>query len=132
MHREMMTGKTLEIPLDGQCADWVMPNASGGYWRFNLSDENWAALTANFDALGPREQLSFVDSIAAAFRAGDHARAAGGNVAFSLGEPDDLGNATARKQRIDGAMPQIGERISFHAKPTMTKLRMVGTKIAVR
>ena len=33
---------------------------------------------------------------------------------------------------MPGAMPQIGERISFQAKPTMTKLRMVGTKIAVR
>ena len=71
VHREMMTGKSLEIPLDGQCADWVMPNASGGYWRFNLSDENWTALTANFDSLDPRAQLSFIDSIAAAFRAGD-------------------------------------------------------------
>ena len=71
VHREMLTGKTTEIPLDGQCADWVMPNAAGGYWRFNLSDENWTALTENFEALTPSEQLSFVDSIAAAFRAGD-------------------------------------------------------------
>ena len=71
VHREMMTGKTLEIPMDGQCADWVMPNASGGYWRFNLSDGNWTSLTENFDALGPAEQLSLLDSIAAAFRAGD-------------------------------------------------------------
>ena len=71
VHRQMMTSKTLEIPLDGQCADWVMPNASGGYWRFNLSDDNWAKLTRNFGTLDPREQLSFVDSISAAFRAGD-------------------------------------------------------------
>ncbi|WP_300380502.1 M1 family metallopeptidase [Henriciella sp.] len=71
VHREMLTGKTTEIELDGQCADWVMPNAAGGYWRFSLSDENWGALTENFDALEAREQLSLVDSIAAAFRAGD-------------------------------------------------------------
>ena len=31
-----------------------------------------------------------------------------------------------------GAMPQIGDRISFQTKPTMTKLRIVGMKIAVR
>ncbi|MEQ8557563.1 MAG: M1 family metallopeptidase [Henriciella sp.] len=71
VERTMLTGKTTEIPLDGQCADWVMPNASGGYWRFNLSDENWTALTENFEALDATEQLSFIDSIAAAFRAGD-------------------------------------------------------------
>ena len=33
---------------------------------------------------------------------------------------------------IPGAMPQIGDRISFQAKPTMTKLRIVGTKMAER
>ena len=70
-HREMLTGKTTEIPLDGQCADWVMPNASGGYWRFALSDENWTSLSENFEALTPSQQLSLIDSIAAAFRAGD-------------------------------------------------------------
>ncbi|WP_084395787.1 M1 family metallopeptidase [Henriciella aquimarina] len=69
--RQMLTGKTTEIPLDGQCADWVMPNATGGYWRFSLSDENWAALTDNFEALSSGQQLAFIDSIAAAFRAGD-------------------------------------------------------------
>ena len=33
---------------------------------------------------------------------------------------------------IPGAMPQIGDRISFQAKPTITKDRMVGMKIAER
>ena len=45
-----------------------------------------------------------------------------------------------REQRIfrptessrSGATPQIGDRISFQTKPTMTKDRMVGMKIAVR
>lgn len=71
VHREMLTSKTTEIPMDGACADWVMPNSAGGYWRFSLSDENWAALTENFDALDVKEQLSFIDSISAAYRAGD-------------------------------------------------------------
>lgn len=69
--REMLTGKTREIPLDGACADWVMPNATGGYWRFALSDEDWASLTDNFEALTVSQQLSFIDSITAAFSAGD-------------------------------------------------------------
>ncbi len=33
---------------------------------------------------------------------------------------------------IPGAMPQMGDRISFHTKPTITKERIVGIKIAVR
>jgi hypothetical protein len=33
---------------------------------------------------------------------------------------------------IPGAIPQIGDRINFQAKPTTTKLRIVGIKIAVR
>ena len=31
-----------------------------------------------------------------------------------------------------GAIPHKGDRISFQMKPTTTKLRMVGMKIAVR
>ncbi len=71
VHREMLTARTTEIPMDGACADWVMPNAAGGYWRFSLSEDNWAALTDNFGSLDVKEQLAFVDSISAAFRAGD-------------------------------------------------------------
>ncbi|MEM5516157.1 M1 family metallopeptidase [Henriciella sp. AS95] len=74
--REMLTDKTTEIPLDGACADWVMPNASGGYWRFSLSNEDWASLTEQFDALTPPQKLAFIDSINAAFRAGDAPAAA--------------------------------------------------------
>ena len=69
--RQMLTGKTTDFPLEAGCADWVMPNATGGYWRFSLSEENWQALTENFEALTPAEQLSLIDSAAAAFRAGD-------------------------------------------------------------
>ncbi|WP_084421250.1 M1 family metallopeptidase [Henriciella litoralis] len=69
--RQMLTETETEFPLDAGCADWVMPNTSGGYWRFALSDDNWAALTSTFDTLSPTEQLAFIDSITAAFRAGD-------------------------------------------------------------
>ncbi len=33
---------------------------------------------------------------------------------------------------MPGAMPQIGDRISFQTKPTITKESIVGMKIAVR
>lgn len=70
-YRDMFTGPVLEIPVEGQCPDWVMPNADGaGYWRFNLNDTAWQALIANYDRLTPAEQLSFADSATAAFAAG--------------------------------------------------------------
>ena len=37
-----------------------------------------------------------------------------------------------RARAASGDTPQIGDRISFQAKPTMTKDSMVGMKIAVR
>lgn len=70
--REMFAGDTLEIPLDGGCPDWVLPNAGGaGYWRFDLNDTAWQSLIQNYDALSAGEQLSFADSLTAAFAAGD-------------------------------------------------------------
>lgn len=69
--REMFVGASLEIPLDGGCPDWVMPNADGaGYWRFNLNPSAWQALIANYENLSASEQLSFADSVTAAFAAG--------------------------------------------------------------
>lgn len=69
--REMLTDTVTEFPLETGCADWVMPNATGGYWRFTTSADNWAALIENFDVLSAAEQLSILDSVTAAFRAGD-------------------------------------------------------------
>ena len=70
--RDVLKERSLEIPLDGGCADWVMPNADGkGYWRFATSPENWKGLTDNYASLSPGEQLVFADSLAAGFKAGD-------------------------------------------------------------
>ena len=70
--REMFGDTTLEIPLDGGCPDYVMPNAGGsGYWRFNLNESAWQSLIANYDDLSAGEQLSFADSATAAFAAGN-------------------------------------------------------------
>lgn len=70
--REMFSEPTLEVPLDGGCPDYVMPNAGGsGYWRFNLNDAAWQSLIANYQDLSAGEQLSFADSATAAFAAGN-------------------------------------------------------------
>lgn len=72
MVREMFSDTTLEVPLDGGCPDYVMPNAAGaGYWRFNLNDAAWQSLINNYQDLSPGEQLSFADSATAAFAAGN-------------------------------------------------------------
>ncbi|MEO0982741.1 MAG: M1 family metallopeptidase [Pseudomonadota bacterium] len=70
--RQLIDEATTEIPLQGDCPDWVLPNAGGaGYWRFNTNADNWAALTESFTELTAAEQLVFVDSLTAAFEAGD-------------------------------------------------------------
>ncbi|MNT69904.1 hypothetical protein D3C72_2082490 [compost metagenome] len=50
------------------------------------------------------------------------------------GRPSHGANSDFRPTRssIQGATPQIGDRISFQMKPTMTKESSVGRKIAVR
>lgn len=70
--REIFTGQALNIPLDGGCPDWILPNADGaGYWRFDLNEPAWQSLIVNYDALVPAEQLSFADSATAAFASGN-------------------------------------------------------------
>jgi len=74
---QLLTDKTTEIALDGECPDYVMPNAGGaGYWRFTTGDDNWSALAENFDSLDGGEQMIFADSLVAAFRAGEVSAAA--------------------------------------------------------
>lgn len=69
----ILTDKESTLPLDTEtCPEWVMPNTNGkGYWRFTTSAENWAGLTEAYASLPAGEQLVFVDSLAAAFDAGD-------------------------------------------------------------
>ncbi|QFT56709.1 M1 family metallopeptidase [Microbulbifer sp. THAF38] len=69
---QILTGKeeTLEI-ASSSCPSWVMPNAQGsGYYRWNLPEPQWQALTERFTQLTPTEQLSIIDSAFAAFEAG--------------------------------------------------------------
>ena len=54
----MLKDRVTEIPLDGGCADWVMPNADGtGYWRFDTGSDNLNALIDAYDGLSDGEQI---------------------------------------------------------------------------
>lgn len=69
-HTALLTDKATDIAVSG-CPSFVMPNAGGaGYWRFTTSDDNWKALTENFDKLTGGEQMMFADSLVAGFNAG--------------------------------------------------------------
>ncbi|MBY0511706.1 MAG: M1 family metallopeptidase [Rhodospirillaceae bacterium] len=65
--------RSSKIPLkDTTCPAWIMPNADGaGYYRFALDAKGWDALTAAADTLTDKEMLAAIDSLTAAFRAGD-------------------------------------------------------------
>ncbi len=70
--RQIFSGSSMDVPLDGGCPDWVLPNADGaGYWRFALNESAWQNLITNYDQLSEAEQLSFIDSATAAFTSGD-------------------------------------------------------------
>jgi alanyl aminopeptidase len=58
------------LPLQG-CPDWLVPNASGvGYYRWSLAPQDFAKLRRAWPQLSPRERLSTVDSLRAAFEGG--------------------------------------------------------------
>jgi aminopeptidase N len=61
--------KTTTIDVAG--AGPIMPNVGGtGYYRFNLTPEDWNALIAAAPQLAPGEALATTDSLFAGFRAG--------------------------------------------------------------
>lgn len=54
------------------CPTFMTPNENGaGYYRFTLDTQGWSDLIANIDALNTREVLTVMDSLVAAFRAGE-------------------------------------------------------------
>jgi len=56
----------------GGCADWYLPNAdAAGYYRFSMSDVEFAALNARVPTLPPAEQMIIADAIKSAFARGD-------------------------------------------------------------
>ena len=68
---EIMRDGVLDISI-ADAPTFVMPNADGaGYYRWNLSADDWHKLIDNFDKLTEREALSAIDSAVAAFEAGE-------------------------------------------------------------
>ena len=65
--------RTTKISLkSASCPAWIMPNADGaGYYRFTLDNKGWDALAAAADTLTDKEVLAVLDSLAAAFHAGE-------------------------------------------------------------
>ncbi len=70
---EIVPERSASIDLKAeQCPAWVMPNADGaGYFRFALNNKDWDALIANASQLTEKEVLSALDSLDAAFTAGN-------------------------------------------------------------
>jgi alanyl aminopeptidase len=72
-HCEMTEPNSALILREGQCPDWIMPNAdASGYYRWNLSPEGWRNLRERgLSKLNAAEQLAVIDSIKASFNMGN-------------------------------------------------------------
>jgi len=68
----LMTEKQSTLMLEAEtCPSWLTVNADGaGYYRFSLDSEGWNRLLSHLNELNPREVLTVLDSLKAAFRAG--------------------------------------------------------------
>ena len=68
----MLDGPTSTSTLKNQCGAVLFPNAAGaGYYRFSMARNDWQALGALTPKMTPAEQIAFLHSLRAAFRAGD-------------------------------------------------------------
>jgi alanyl aminopeptidase len=128
--RQMLKDAETKIPLDGDCPEWVMPNADGaGYWRFSTGSDNWKALADNFDTLSPGEQITFADSLMAGFNAGTVSAAdlLSGLKATSTGEWDavsePLGNLAGLYEMLpESDRPAMSEWLQSTYGPVFSAL----------
>ncbi len=68
----LLTQKELSFKLPQACPEWIMPNADGaGYFRFNLSKDDWNKLLANGDRQSTEEMMAMLGSLNGAFNSGD-------------------------------------------------------------
>ncbi|WP_300379029.1 M1 family metallopeptidase [Henriciella sp.] len=70
---EMIDSRETVMDLDEEagCPTWIMPNKDGkGYWRFGLSEPQWATLAVNFTSLSGGEALTAIDSAQANYASG--------------------------------------------------------------
>jgi len=67
----LMTEQEQVFELPQACPDWIMPNAdSAGYYRFDMSQQNWTALLANSDRQNTNEMMAILGSLTGAFNSG--------------------------------------------------------------
>ena len=67
----LLTGSEQTFELPQACPDWIMPNAdSAGYYRFGMSQQDWATLLANSDRQNTNEMMAILGSIEGAFNSG--------------------------------------------------------------
>jgi len=99
-----------EIKIPGR-VDWVTLNQDGaGYYRFTMDSVAWAKLVDNVDQLNTREALTVMDSLVAAFRAGevDASVFLDGMSAFAKHpEYDVASGSTSLLGFMRGALPEL-------------------------
>ncbi|MCA9604610.1 MAG: M1 family metallopeptidase, partial [Myxococcales bacterium] len=105
----LLTEREGQLPLEGGCADWVLPNAGGmGYYRFALPPE---ALTALRDrglrTLDVREAMAFADGVRSSFAAGRISYADAMNALRPLATRPERALATAPMSSIELAMERL-------------------------
>ncbi len=62
---------TLGLSLRGKPDYFTLNSDGAGYYRFTLDTDGWSSLIENIDNLNTREVLTVMDSLVAAFRAGE-------------------------------------------------------------
>lgn len=69
---QLFDTETAEMPVDGDCPDWYLPNAQArGYYRVAMPAAELARLTQAAGGLDAREQLAFADAVKAGFERGE-------------------------------------------------------------
>jgi aminopeptidase N len=98
---DLLGAPAATIPLTGEGA--IMPNAGGtGYYRFSLSDDEWAKLIAAGPSLPPGEALALNDSLWADMRAGHAAPRLLVSAAKTMAANPYSDAATSAGQRLAG------------------------------
>ena len=99
---------TIGLSLKGK-PDWIMPNDDGAaYYRFTMGSEEWAALLTNLEGLNTREHLAVLDSLQAAFSAGEVDSAVyirGLKIFAQSPEYDVASNAAGHMAALEDALP---------------------------
>lgn len=68
---QLLDTRTSQMRIEHGCPKWYLPNAAGaGYYRFEMTESDHAALNRVITKRSAAEQLAFADSASAAFRRG--------------------------------------------------------------